>query len=209
MERTVDYQIQLEPQYYQPYENGYGCGPSMGSGDKLGNGRAFVEYESIETDYDGRGIISYNNHTVYCIDGYMLYIDHVHEPWMIGQILKNDLTIQQCYLAKINHNYVVAGSLHETLELMRKKILSSNSNEKDIATAFVIAHPEYENKYDWDEMVAWHALSTTSCANGRRQFSKLSDKSSGDTATPKELIEFMKNSPAAPIAKKMEELYLQ
>ena len=208
MEGTVGI-IQQELPYHLPYENGCGYGSSVGSGDQLRNGRAYINYEPVSTDYNGTGILSYNNHPVYCIDGYMLYIDHVHEPWMIGRIIKNDLLTQQCYLAKINQTYVVAGSLHDAIELMREKMQTSNDSESDIATAFVMAHPDYEKQYEWDEMVTWHALVKGSCANGRRQFSKLSDKASGDKATPKELIEFMKNSPAVHIAEKMEELYLQ
>ena len=72
----------------------------------------------------------------------------------------------------------------------------------------VEAHPEYEKEYDWDEMVAWHSLEPTSCIDGRRRFTALANKKSGDKGTPKELISVMKQSPSKNIAIEMERLYL-
>lgn len=207
MERRVEEFLHTEPAYISPYSNHYGYGKPIGCGDNLGRGRAFVKYMP-DNNYNNNGIVSFNDNNIIVIDGYVLYITHVHGPWAMGEIIKNDLTTQTCYLTKVNNTFVVDSSLKDVIEQMREKIFKNKENDDDIARAFVLAHPEYKKEYDWDEMVAWHSLSPTSCADGRRRFSKLANKKSGETATPEELIRLMKNSPSKNIALKMEEIYL-
>lgn len=208
MERSIESYIYTEPQYKQPYSNHYGYGVALGAGDRFGRGRAFLEYTRKADEANSNGIISFNGNKTYDIDGYLLYITHVHSPWASGEIIKSDLTTQPCYILKINDNIVVESSLRNAMEVMRHRLFLNKENDVDIAYAFVLAHPDYYKQYDWDEMVAWHSLSPTSCADGRHKFSKTANKKSGDTATPEELISFMKNSTSKNIAIKMEEFYL-
>lgn len=199
--------MHTDPYYVEPYPNHYGYGSVMGFCDENGKGRAFTS-NIPQTEYNGSSIASYNGKKTYFINGYVVRIVHVHGPWAMGEIINNDLTTQTCYLAKVNNNFVVAGSLREVLEEMRNRISSSINIYKDMAQAFLLAHPEYEKEYDWDEMVAWHSLEPTSCIDGRRRFTALANKKSGDKGTPKELISFMKQSPSKNIAIEMERLYL-
>ena len=209
MERRIEEFVHTEPQYYQPYNNHFGYGNSLGGGNFDGTGRAFIDYYPVADMYTGDAILSYNNNKTYMIDGFVVYITHIHEPWLMGEIIKNDLTTQSCYMAKINDKFVVDYSLREVLDGMREKIALTKDNADDIARAFVLAHPDYEKEYDWEEMVAWHSLDKTSCADGRRNFSKYAKMSSGMKATPKVLIEFMMNSTSKPIAERMLNIYLQ
>lgn len=209
MERRIEEFVHTDPQYYQPYNNHFGYGNSLGGGNFDGTGRAFIDYYPVADMYTGDAILSYNNNKTYMIDGFVVYITHIHEPWLMGEIIKNDLTTQSCYMAKINDKFVVDYSLREVLDGMREKIALTKDNADDIAHAFVLAHPDYEKEYDWEEMVAWHSLDKTSCADGRRNFSKYAKMSSGMKATPKVLIEFMMNSTSKPIAERMLNIYLQ
>lgn len=210
MERTVEDFIKHEVKYTPPYNNHYGWGHSVGCGDAQGCGRAFIDTLSEidrEFSYTGKGILSFNNQPTYVIDDYIVYITHVHTPWFMGEIINNDFTTQTCYMVKVNNKYVVASSIKDVVDIMREKIAETSNNAIDIAHAFVLAHPDYNKLYDWDEMVTWHSLDPSSCVEGRRTFSRHAGKRSGDLATPKELITFMKNSPACRIAEKMESLY--
>jgi hypothetical protein len=209
MERRIEEFVHTDPQYCQPYNNHFGYGNSLGGGNFDGTGRAFIDYYPVADMYTGDAILSYNNNKTYMIDGFVVYITHIHEPWLMGEIIKNDLTTQSCYMAKINDKFVVDYSLREVLDGMREKIALTKDNADDIARAFVLAHPDYEKEYDWEEMVAWHSLDKTSCADGRRNFSKYAKMSSGMKATPKVLIEFMMNSTSKPIAERMLNIYLQ
>lgn len=207
MEGRIKKYLQVDEFIATPYTNHVGRGHQIGSGDKFGKGSG-ASYVPRKNDYNGSDILSFNNHQVYIIDGYLLYITHIRQPWALAKIIKNDLTTQDCYVGKINNNVVVAKTIREALELLRQKIGKSDDNNYDIAQAFVYAHPEYEKEYDWDEMVMWHSLDRTSCLDGRRRFSMHANKEAGSTATPKELIHIMKQSKAAGIAIIMEQLYL-
>ena len=201
MERIIEEFINKNNVITKPYLNHYGCGCTVGSGNANGTGKAFVRSSDNNT-FSGKDFISYNGNKLYLIDDYLLYITHVHEPWAKGEIIKNDLTTQTCYIGKINNIIVVSDSIRNVLELLRKKIMNTYKNEDDIAAAFVYAHPDYNKQYDWEEMVFWHSITNYSCSEGRNNFSKLSNKKKGDTASPKELIELAKNTIASssPIA---------
>lgn len=204
--RVSDY-LAVDDFITTPYTNHVGCGHRIGAGDRFGNGNG-SSLNSVKNEYSGENILSFNGHKVYMIDGYALYFTHIHKPWALAKIIKNDLTTQDCYIGKINNHIVVANSIRDALNSLREKINQNNDNDYDIALAFVYAHPDYEKEYDWDEMVFWHSLSEFSCYNGRRKFSENAHKTSGSTATPKELIALMKQSRAANIANIMEALYL-
>ena len=193
--------------YSKPYINHNGFGIGIGSGNKNGSNKGGF-YKPRNENYNGKNIISYNGNKVYHINGYTLYISNIHKPLALAKIIKNDLTTQNCYIGKINDNIVIAPSIREVLNLMRNEISITDNNDNDIAEAFVYMHPYYEKEYDWEEMVFWHSLSEFSCADGRRRFSENAEKENGSTATPKELIHFMKQTRAHKIAKKMEEIYL-
>ena len=209
MERGVTEFLNVEKEYHPPYNNHYGYGLSVGCGDSTGKGRAFIEFLPEYNDaYSGSDILSFNNHPTYMIDDYLVYITHCHAPWVLGEIINNDFTTQSCYMAKVNDKYVVGNSIREVIEGMREKIFENGDNNEDIARAFVLAHPDYEKQYDWDEMVTWHSLSHFSCSDGRRDFTKSANMGSGKTATPRELIKHMKNSVSRDIAEKMERIYL-
>lgn len=208
MERRIAEFVYTEPRYNPPYNNHFGYGDTLGGGNFNGTGRAFIDYSPVADMYTGEAILSYNNNKTYIIDDFVVYITHIHEPWVMGEIIKNDLTTESCYMAKINDKFVVDYSLREVLDGMREKIRLTKDNADDIARAFVLAHPDYEKEYDWEEMVAWHSLDKTSCAEGRRNFSKKAKMSAGMKATPKTLIELMMNTTARPIAEKMKKIYL-
>ena len=199
--------MHTEQRYTYPYMNHYGWGCSMGCGNENGSGTAFTTLRK-QDNWNGSSIGTFNGHKTYFVNGYVLYITHIHGPWAMGEIIHNDLTTQKCYLTKVNDKFAVGGNLRAVLEEMREKITESTSAKKNIAKAFILVHPEYEKEYDWDEMVAWHSLDKTSCVDGRRRFSLNSNKKSGDLATPKELIQHMKESPAREIAIEMERLYI-
>lgn len=199
--------MHTEPRYARPYMNHYGYGALLGCGDKNGCGNAFTDTRRRE-NWNGSTIASFNGFKTYFINDFVVIVKHIHGPWALGEIINNDLTTTKCYIAKVHNHFVIAGSIKEVIEEMRKKITGSLNLYKDMAMAFVIAHPDYEKEYDWDEMVAWHSLDATSCADGRKRFSTLANKKSGDLGTPKELISFMKESPSKQIAIEMERLYL-
>lgn len=208
MERRVKEYLTYNEYIEPPYENHYGNGCSMGYYDVKGCGRAYVSYEPTDNNYTGKDIISVNGNRLHMVNGYLLYITNIHEPWANAEIIKNDLTTQKCYIGKVNDNYVISDTLHDALIKLREAISTTDDNERDTAKAFVIAHPCYDKEYDWEEMIAWHSMVKTSCAEGRRSFSDYSNKTYGAKATPREVIGFMKAFGMNRIAKYTEDYYL-
>lgn len=208
MERRVEEYLKINQIQSCPYDNHYGHGDSMGYCDNKNRGRAFIFYDRND-NYIGKDIISFNGNKVYNVNGYLLYITNIHEPWANAEIIKNDFTTQSCYIGRINDLFVVSDSIRNAIDEFRELISRTNDNEKDVAKAFFIAHPCYEIEYDWDEMVLWHSLTYKSCAEGRKEFSFTAHKSPGSKGTPKELIEVMKKYGVTGLANEMEKCYLE
>lgn len=191
MERSIKEYLGDGIVYHQPYKPHDGSGSMIGGGDMFGNGKAYT-YKRPENDYNGSGILSFNGKTVYHINGYTMLIKHIREPWALAEIIKNDFTLQPCYIGKINKHIAVGSSLKDVLDELRGQIFKTYDNEDDIARAFVAAHPLYDKEYDWEEMVSWHSLDKTSCADGRKKFTRNAGKRPGSCGTPRELISYMK-----------------
>ena len=209
MERSLNTIINDEPSYSTPYVNHSGCGSAIGSGNRFGQGFGNVKYTPKES-YTGKDIISFNGNKTYFLDDYVLYIKHFRFPWIKGEIIKNDFTTQPCYLSSINNKIAISDSIKSVYDELKEKIDKKKYNENDIARAFVLCHPEYDKKYQWFEMVEWHALNLNSCIEGRNAFTDVCGKNKYDMSTPKELIELMfKHNVAIPLAEKLKKLYLQ
>ena len=208
MERRIEEYLKIKDDIIEPYENHYGHGCSMGFCDKNFCGRAFVSYETND-DFNGKDILEYNGNKLYTLNDYLLYITNVHEPWANGEIIKNDLTTQSCYIGRINDIFVIESSIRDAIDEFRNIINKTSNNEKDVAKAFVIAHPCYDKEYDWEEMVFWHSIISTSCAEGRKDFSFSNHKKPGSKSTPRELVQMMKNYGVYSLSSYIEEYYLE
>jgi hypothetical protein len=207
MEGRINEYLKTNHKINKPYTNHYGIGSPIGSGSEFGNGRAYT-FNNRTDNYNGSSIVSFNKNKVYHINGYTLYITHIHEPWAKAEIIKNDLTTQTCYIGKINDYIAISDSIKGALCELRELISKGKNNDDEMLKAFVFAHPNYNKEYDWDEMVFWHSVSSYSCAEGRRRFSDASNKDIGSKATPKELIELMKKNNVK-MGNKLEQLYKQ
>lgn len=206
MEGRITEDLNINNFELQPYINHYGYGNSIGAGDVFNRGICSINY-NINNDFNKNCILSFNGNKTYMVNGYLVYVQHIHQPWIMGKVVKNDFTTQTCYMSKVNNKIVVANSLKEVIEEMREKI-SKKNNTFDIAEAFVLSHPDYQKEYDWDEMVAWHVLDVNSCLEGRIAFSKIYKKKNNDKATPEELIKCAKETPAKELALEIEKIYL-
>lgn len=208
MERIIEEYLNVKDDIKEPYENHYGHGDNMGYCSNDGRGRAFVSYD-VKDNFTGKDILSFNENKLYMINDYLLYITNVHKPWANGEIIKNDLTTQSCYIGRINDKFVISDSLRNAIEELRNVIHKTEDNEKDMAQAFVIAHPCYDKEYNWNEMISWHSIVRETCANGRKNFSEFYGKTNKSTATPKELIRLMRDYGVTRLANYFEEYYLE
>ncbi len=193
--------------------DGYGNGDGSGSGYGDGNGRGFGDGNGRGNGSgfgrgfgrgDDYGISSINGMHVYNIDGVPTVISHVKGNIAKGWILKSDLTLNPCYIAKQDNLFAHGETLREAMEALEKKLFD-DMPEGERIEAFLDAvkdGPEYPARLFFD----WHGKLTGSCQLGRETFVKNHgidlDK---DTMTLRRFLELTREDYGGEIIRKVEE----
>ena len=141
-----------------PYGSGYGSGSSYGDGDGSSDGSG-----------DGSGVIEYNHQKVYKIDGIPTIIDSVHGNYAKGKILKDDLTLTECFVAKCGNFFAHGETLKQALSDASEKYNENKPLEERIAE-FNETYPDNDAPIDGNELFSWHHILTGSCLFGRKEF---------------------------------------
>ena len=104
------------------YGSGYGPGYGVGYGSSFGDGSGSgAGYGSNFGDGDGSGygygdgIVEYNHQKVYKIDGVSTIIDSVHGNYANGKILRDDLTVRECFIAKCGNFFAHGETIKQAL----------------------------------------------------------------------------------------------
>lgn len=118
---------------------------------------------------DGNGVKSFNNHKVYKIDSLDTIIYSVKGNIAKGAILCDDLTLEECYIAKVDNYFGHGNTAHEAYAAAESKALENEPIEKRIER-FVIKYPDFDKKIPAQELFEWHHILTGSCEFGRVQF---------------------------------------
>lgn len=186
--------------YGYGYGDGYGCGAGSGSGYGSGDG------------YGcgcgcGAGIVSFCGQKVYQIDGVPTLIDHVHGNAAKGRILRDDLTTEDCYIAKQGSLFAHGKTLRTAMDALRDKLFEDMPEEERIAE-FVKAH-EWGKQYPSADYYDWHHRLTGSCDMGRSEFAKrhgykLTDD---ELLTVEKFIKLTENSYGGSVIRKLREAY--
>ena len=163
---------------------GSGCGigkkDGSGSGDKLGRG----------ADY-GYGVKSFKGRDVYYIDRIPTIIDHIERSVAKGAILKNDFTLEPCYVAKNGRFFAHGHTLSEAVEALNEK--TYQSMDKDAVIQEFLHAFLKEKTYPGTEFFKWHNYLTGSCLMGREAFVKNHGINLEDEFTVEEFIELCKD----------------
>ena len=135
--------------------SGYGSGYGDGSGSGYGSG-------------DGSGITMFNGMTVHQVDCVQTVITAVRGNLARGYILRGDLTLQPCRIAKVGDKFAHGETTQKALDAAREKLFDDMSEEERIA-AFWDAHVAGV-KYPARDFFDWHHRLTGSCEMGRNEF---------------------------------------
>lgn len=173
---------------------GSGCGPGFGPGGGYGYG------------YDD-GVVSFCGQKVYQIDDVPTLIDHVHGNAAKGRILRDDLSTEDCYIAKQGSLFAHGVTLRAAMDSLRDKLFEDMPEEERIAE-FVKAH-EWGKQYPSADYYDWHHRLTGSCDMGRSEFAKrhgyrLTDD---ELLTVEEFIKLTENSYGGSVIRKLREAY--
>ncbi len=181
----------------RPSGYGYGDGDGYGYGDGYGDG-----YGSG----DGSGIKEYNGRRVYRVDGVPTIFESIHGNYAKGYILKSDLTLKPCYIAKYEDYFAHGETLREAQADAHTKALKEMSTEERLA-AFKEAHPDTEHRYPAADLFEWHGILTGSCNMGRRHFCEERNINvEKDTFTVREFIDMTKDSFGKDVILQLKEL---
>ena len=139
------------------YEDGSDSGPGSGSGPGFGFG------------YGGGDITALNGNIVDYIDNVPTIIIQVHGNFAYGYIVKDDLTLSPCFIAKVSNSFAHGKTLEEAIADAKAKELEKMTVEERIAK-FVEAFGPLDSEHTGKEFYDWHNILTGSCHMGRDEF---------------------------------------
>ena len=179
------------------YGSGYGSGDGSGygSGDGYGYGSGYGS---------GDGIKSFDGKCVYLIDDVQTIIASVFGNTALGYILRDDLTLERCYVAKGRNMFAHGETLEEAVEALQEKIFETLDTDDKI-DAF-IEEADLEKKYPAKYFYDWHHKLTGSCEMGRKDFaSRNGIDLEKDSYTVEEFIRITENAYGGDVIKQLKE----
>ena len=141
----------------------------------------------------GYGILEYNHQKVYKIDGIPTIIDSVHGNYAKGKILRNDLTVIECYIAKYGNFFAHGDTLKQALQDVSEKYNENKPLEERIYE-FNEKYPDDDIPIDGNELFSWHHILTGSCLFGRQSFCQDHDFNINDKYTVRQFISLTENA---------------
>ena len=189
------------------YGTGYGIGYGSGDGSGSGYGSGYGNGDGSGNGYgynNGRGISFINGMPVYRIDGVPTVIANVKGNIAKGWILKSDLTLNPCYIAKQDNMFAHGETLREAMEALEEKLFDDMSEEERIEAFLDVVKdgPKYPARLFFD----WHGRLTGSCQLGRKIFVENHgidlDK---DTMTLRRFLELTREDYGGETIRKVEE----
>ena len=169
--------------------HGYGSGDGSGYGS--GDG----------TNY---GVATFCGDPVQRVDGVATIIRSIHGSIARGDILRGDLTLQKCYIAKGSGLFAHGETIREAQEALETKIMDEMQVEEKIE----LFRKKFKNgiKYPAKDFYAWHHMLTGSCEMGRKEFARERGINI-ETAmfTPEEFIAITENAYGGKIIRMLKE----
>ena len=152
--------------------SGYGSGDGYGDGDGSGSGSGYGSGSGSGSgsgygDGAGDGVKEFAGHKVYDIDSVSTLIYAVRGNVAMGAVLRSDMTLRDCWIAKRGNFFAHGDTLHDAVEAVDAKWRDNRPLDDRIAE-FVKTHPELDEEYG--DLFDWHHILTGSCEFGRRQW---------------------------------------
>ena len=170
---------------------------SVGSGYGSGYGSG---------DGDGSGIIVFNTHRVYRIDATPTLIYNVRGNVARGAILRNDLTLKDCYIAKVGNSFAHGDTAKEAMRDATAKDMEQRPLKERIGE-FVKQYPKLTTKATGRELYDWHHILTGSCAMGRNEFCRANDVKMEELYTIDYFLKLTENSYGGDVIRQVRESY--
>lgn len=185
---------------------GDGSGSGDGSGNGLGDGYGYGDGSGNGYGY-GDGIKERDDQKVYYVDGIPTLIDSVHGNYAKGYIIKNDLNLTPCYIAKAEGCFAHGETLHKAFSDATNKTFENLPIDERIEK-FVAEYPDKNMVVANLTLFDWHNRLTGSCEMGRRTFASEHgiDVDSGSMSIA-QFIDLTQNSYGSEVIKQLKERY--
>ena len=187
--------------------SGYGSGDGDGSGDGYGDGYGYGSGDgSGDGDGDGDGVNIFNGQRVYMIDGLPTLIYSVRGSIARGAILRKDLTLQDCYIARVGNSFAHGKTAHAAMCDATAKDLEQRPLEERIAE-FKKKFPSLDTKASGKELYDWHHVLTGSCKMGRDEFCQAKGVKMDEQYTIAYFLEITATSYGSQVINQLKEIY--
>ena len=177
---------------------GYGFGCICGRGCEKSDGYG-------EGSYYG-DILTFNGNIVDFIDMLPTIIIQVNGNFAKGYIIKDDLTLESCYIAKVGNFFAHGKTLKDAVtdaERKRGKNMSIEERIKKFVEIFGSLDSEHTGKEYYD----WHHILTNSCQMGRDKFCEAHGIDLSKKYTVKYFLDITKDSYGSNVIKLVREAY--
>ena len=181
------------------YGDGDGSGDGSGSGSGDGSGSGYGD-----GDGDGDGVKEFAGHKVYDIDSVSTLIYTVRGNVAKGAVLRSDMTLRDCWIAKRGNFFAHGDTLHDAVEAVEAKWRDNRPLDERIAE-FVKTHPELDEEYG--DLFDWHHILTGSCEFGRRQWCDGHGYKPTDSITLRAFFEQTKNDYGRDVIRRVAKEY--
>ena len=174
------------------YGDGYGDGYGSGSGSGYGDGSGDIK--------------SLNGNIVDYIDDVPTIITQVRGNIACGYIVKNDLTLDYCFIAKVGNSFAHGGTIKEAVADAEAKEME-NMTVGERINKFMEVLGSLDSEHTGKEFYDWHHILTGSCRVGRDEFCKAHDIDLTKKYTVRYFLDITKNSFGSDVIKLIREAY--
>ena len=144
--------------------DGYGYGYSNGGGDNDGTGNGL--------SYNDEDIKALNGNIVDCVDRVPTIITQVRNNFAKGFIVKSNLTLSPCYIAKVGNSFAHGYTLKEAFVDAERKGIDKIPIEERIKK-FVETFGSLDSEHNGKKFYDWHHILTGSGKMGRDEFCRI------------------------------------
>lgn len=184
------------------YVNGLGYGDNFGSSVVS----VFGSAPDFGFGYGNGDITALNDNIVDYIDNVPTIIIQVHGNFAYGYIVKEDLTVEPCFIAKVGNSFAHGKTLKEAVADAKAKETKRLPIEERIEKFIEIFGP-LDSEHTGKEFYDWHHILTGSCRMGRDGFCKSHNIDLAQKYTVRYFLDITKGSYGSDVIKMIIKAY--
>ena len=188
--------------------SGYGSGSGYDSGDGSGSGSGSgAGSVSGSGSGSGSGALNWRNGSLGDgVDSVPTIITQVRGNIACGYTVKDDLTLEPCYIAKVGNSFAHGNTLKEAVADAEAKEMEDMPLKERIKK-FVETFGSLDSEHTGQEFYDWHHILTGSCRMGRDEFCKDNDIDLDKKYTVRYFLSITKNAYGGSVINEILETY--